>query len=130
MARREQSPRPTDAELAILRVLWKLGPATVREVHEALQNEQSTGYTTVLKTMQIMIGKRLLDRDDSERSHVYRARQTADETRGRLVGDLMERAFEGSAARLAMRALATQRASKQELAELRRLLKRMEEEGA
>jgi predicted transcriptional regulator len=115
-------PKPTDAELAILRVLWELGPSTVRQVQEALERERPTGYTTALKLLQIMTEKGLVERDASERSHVYWARASAQQTQRQLVGDLLERAFDGSAARLVMQALATRRASREELDEIRRLL--------
>lgn len=120
------SGTPTAAELAILQVLWRRGPSTVREVHEELG--AGTGYTTVLKTMQIMAEKRLVSRDESERSHVYAARVKPAPTEERLVSELMHRAFDGSAARLAMRALSTGKASKEELAEVRRLLDSLEGE--
>jgi predicted transcriptional regulator len=121
-------PRPTDAELAILSVLWERGPSTVREVHEALQAETGTGYTTVLKLMQIMAEKGLVDRDESNRAHVYRPRITEDRTQRQLVTDLLDRAFGGSATKLAMQALATKKSSPEEIAELRRLLDSLEGE--
>lgn len=117
-----KQPLPTDAELAILAVLWRLGPATVREVHEALHPTQGTGYTTVLKLMQLMAQKGLLLRDESQRSHVYRAASPEAQTQRRLLGDLMDRAFAGSAAQLVQRALSVKRASPEELAEIRELL--------
>ena len=117
-------PRPTDAELAILRVLWARGPSTVREVQETLGT--STGYTTVLKLMQIMTEKGLVLRDESARTHVYRAAAPEAATQRQLVGDLLERAFAGSASKLVMHALSDRRASAAELAEIRRLLDEME----
>ena len=130
MAKREPNdrPRPTDAELAILRVLWRLGPSTVREVLEVLEAEKPTGYTTVLKFMQIMIEKGLLDRDKSRRTHVYRPRVSAEKTRRQLVGDLLERAFEGSAEQLVVQALSAKKVSPDELAKIRALLDEMEGE--
>lgn len=119
-------PIPTDAELQILKVLWKAGHATVREVYEALG--ATGGYTTVLKTMQIMAEKRLVARDENNRSHVYRATVQAEPTEKRLVGELVDRAFDGSAAKLAMRALSSARPSREELAEVRRLLDRLDED--
>ncbi len=119
-------PRPTDAELSILAVLWRRGPSTVRAVHEALSRRQDTGYTTVLKLMQIMTEKGLLRRDDSERSHVYAAAVARQRTQRQLVRHLLERAFSGSAPQLVMQALATQKASPEELAEIRRLIDQME----
>ena len=118
--------RPTDAELAILRVLWSRGPSTVRQVHEALSRDRETGYTTVLKFMQIMTEKGLVERDESERTHVYQARFTQEQTQERLVSDLLEKAFGGSASQLVMRALAAKPASADELAQIRRLLDELE----
>jgi predicted transcriptional regulator len=119
-------PRPTDAELAILRVLWRRGPSTVREVQSGLGGEEATGYTTVLKLMQIMTEKRLLTRDGSERAHVYAASQSEEQAQGRLVVDLLDRAFGGSAQQLVMRALTARSTSPEELAEIRRLLDELE----
>jgi len=118
--------RPTDAELAILRVLWSRGPSTVRQVHEALSRERETGYTTVLKLMQIMTEKGLVERDESERTHVYQARFTQEATQQRLVSDLLDKAFGGSASQLVMQALAAKPASADELAQIRRLLDELE----
>jgi len=118
--------RPTDAELAILRVIWSRGPSTVRQVHEALSRDRETGYTTVLKLMQIMTEKGLVERDESERTHVYQARFTQEQTQERLVSDLLEKAFGGSASQLVMRALAAKPASADELAQIRRLLDELE----
>ena len=120
---------PTDAELAILRVLWRLGPSTVRQVQEALMRLQPTGYTTALKQLQIMAAKGLVDRDESQRSHVYRARLGEDVTQKQLVRDLMERAFGGSAQRLVMQALASKRATSNELDAIRRLIDELEKKG-
>jgi predicted transcriptional regulator len=119
-------PRPTDSELGILRVLWERGPSTVREVHEVLQD--GGGYTTVLKLMQIMTEKGLVVRDESQRAHVYSARATQEKTQRQLVTDLVERAFGGSPAQLAMQALSTKKTSPEELAELRRLLDSLDKE--
>jgi predicted transcriptional regulator len=118
--------RPTDAELAILRVLWSRGPSTVRQVHEALSQNRETGYTTVLKLMQIMTEKGLVERDESERTHVYQARFTQEATQQRLVSDLLDKAFGGSASQLVMQALAAKPASADELAQIRRLLDELE----
>ena len=118
--------RPTDAELAILRVLWRRGPSTVRQVHEALSRDRETGYTTVLKLMQIMTEKGLVERDESERTHVYQARFTQEATQQRLVSDLLDKAFGGSASQLVMQALAAKPASADELAQIRRLLDELE----
>lgn len=115
-------PRPTDSELEILRVLWNQGPSTVREVHEQLNRKRATGYTTVLKIMQIMADKRLVRRNEDQRAHVYEAALPQEATQGQLVRDLVDRAFSGSAAGLVMHALAAQPATREELAEIRRLL--------
>ena len=115
-------PRPTDAELAILRVLWSRGPSTVRHVLDALNEERATGYTTVLKLLQIMTDKALVCRDESDRSHVYRAAFSEADTQRQLLDDLMDRAFGGSAMQLVMRALSGRKASQADLAEIRRLL--------
>lgn len=116
------TPRPTDTELAILRVLWARGPSTVRQVHETLVRERPTAYTTALKMLQIMTEKGLVSRDESDRTHVYQARLTEEQTQRQLVGDLLDRAFGGSASKLVMQALATTRATPDELQEIRRLL--------
>src|SRR5919106_3583235 len=102
-------PRPTDAELAILRVLWERGPSTVRDVHEALSTTQVTGYTTVLKLMQIMTEKGLVVRDESQRAHIYEARSSEQKTQRQLLADLADRAFGGSPAKLVMQALSGRR---------------------
>ena len=122
------TPRPTDAELAILRVLWQRGPSTVREVHEALSGSQDTGYTTVLKLLQIMTDKGLVVRDESQRAHVYASRETEQRTQGRLIGDLIDRAFGGSPAKLVMQALSGTKATTEELTQIRELLEKMEGE--
>lgn len=119
-------PRPTDAELEILKVLWRRGPSTVREVFETLGENKVTGYTTVLKTMQIMAEKGLVVRDESERAHRYEAAACEDETQRRLVGDLLRKAFDGSAKKLVLQALSTERASAGELDEIRRMLDELE----
>jgi predicted transcriptional regulator len=115
-------PRPTDAELAILRVLWERGPSTVRQVHEALAGTRETGYTTTLKLMQIMADKRLVERDESARTHVYTASMSEAHTQGQLLNDLVDRAFGGSAAALVLRALSTRSATDEELREIRKLI--------
>lgn len=122
-------PRPTVAELAILRVLWDRGPCTVRDVTEALQDERGTGYTTALKLMQIMTDKGLVRRDDSARTHVYKAVASAETTQRQLVGDLLDRAFGGSAQQLVLQALSAKRASRDELAEIRRMLDELEKKA-
>ena len=115
-------PRPTDAELAILRVLWDLGPATVRDVHETLAESRDTGYTTTLKLMQIMAEKGLVTRDESARTHIYTARLSRGETQQQLVSDLLDRAFGGSAAALVMQALRAGETSEDDLRQIRDLI--------
>jgi BlaI family transcriptional regulator, penicillinase repressor len=114
-------PRPTDAELAILRVLWEQGPSTVRQVHEALATRE-TGYTTTLKLMQIMTEKGLVTRDESSRTHVYASSVSEEQTQGDLVRDLVDRAFGGSATALVLRALSSQETSPDEIREIRKLI--------
>ena len=115
-------PRPTDSELAILRVLWERGPSTVRQVHEALADTRDTGYTTTLKLMQIMADKGLVKRDESARTHIYAALATEQQTQRQLVKDLVDRAFGGSAAALVLHALNGDGASPAELKEIRKLI--------
>ncbi len=124
-------PLPTEAELELLRVLWARGPSTVREVLDALGPERGIGYTTVLKQLQIMHGKGLVLRDEGARSHVYAAAAEEEATQRRLVSDLVERAFGGSAARLVLNALSGPTATAAERAEIKALLEQMErEEGS
>jgi predicted transcriptional regulator len=115
-------PKPTDAELAILRVLWAEGPSTVRQVHTVLARGRSLAYTTALKLLQIMTEKGLTVREERGLQHVYRPRHAETAMQQRLVGDLLDRAFGGSTSKLVMQALAAKRASPEELRELRRLL--------
>jgi predicted transcriptional regulator len=123
MARTRTAPRPTDAELAILRVLWERGPSTVRQVHDILVSRVGpTAYTTALKLLQIMTEKGLVRRDDSDRTHVYQARLSEEQTQRQLVRDLLERAFGGSASKLVMQALNAKRATPEELGEIRKLI--------
>ncbi|MGH9458210.1 MAG: BlaI/MecI/CopY family transcriptional regulator [Thermoanaerobaculia bacterium] len=121
-------PRPTDAELAILRVLWERGESTVREVHDVLARGSAIGYTTVLKLMQIMTEKGLVERDESQRAHVYRALATEQKTQRQLLTDLVDRAFGGSASKLVMQVLSDTKATPEELASIRALLAKHEEE--
>ena len=114
--------KPTASELEILRVLWERGPSTVRDVHEALREKKDLGYTTVLKLLQIMTAKGTVRRNEEQRAHVYEACQPATETKRQLVGDVLQRVFEGSASELMIHALEGRRTSKEELGELRRLL--------
>ena len=115
-------PKPTHAELEILTVLWSRGATTVREVHEILSARKPTQYTTVLKVMQIMAEKGLLRRDEKQRAHIYEAARPREWTQQQLAGDLLQRAFNGSARSLMLGALSARKASKKELAELRQLL--------
>ncbi|HEY3937721.1 MAG TPA: BlaI/MecI/CopY family transcriptional regulator [Bryobacteraceae bacterium] len=118
----EETPKPTSMELEILRVLWERGPSTVREVHEVLTRSKPTGYTTVLKLLQIMTAKGTVTRNEEARAHVYEARLPAENTKRQLVGDLLRRAFAGSASQLMMHALAGRKTSAAEIEEIRRLL--------
>ena len=122
-------PKPTEAELAILRVLWERGPSTVRQVMDALCRVHPTGYTTALKQMQIMTEKGLLRREEAGRLHIYEAARSEQETQRQLVGHLLDRAFGGSTEKLVLQALAAKKATPGELAEIRRLLARMERES-
>ena len=125
MPDRTHLPRPTDSELAILRVLWERGPSTVREVQEALS---ASGYTTLLKLLQIMTEKGLVVRDESERAHVYAAALSEQRTQRQLLGDLMDRAFGGSPAKLVMQALSGRKATPDDLNAIRELLDRLDGE--
>ena len=116
---RTSAPRPTDAELAILRILWDRGPSTVRQVHERMTPERQPAYTTALKLLQIMTEKGLVERDERDRTHIYRARLSEETTQRQLVRDLVDRAFAGSAGKLVMQVLATKRASAEELKSIR-----------
>lgn len=116
--------RPTDGELAILRILWDRGPSTVREIHDVLSQGRTSGYTTTLKLLQIMTDKGLTTREEWGRVHRYSAAAAEEETQRQLVEDLVKRAFGGSAAKLMVQALATKRASASELAEIRKLLEK------
>jgi BlaI family penicillinase repressor len=118
--------RPTDAELSLLAVLWERGPSTVREVHEALGAAKGTGYTTTLKILQKMTAKGLVRRDESSRSHVYTPAIRAEQTQRQLLGDLLHRAFAGSRSKLVVQALADDRATADELADIRCLLDELE----
>ena len=116
---RTTTPRPTDGELAILRILWDRGPSTVRQVHDVLAHERQAAYTTALKLLQIMTEKGLVERDERDRTHIYRARLSEETTQRQLVRDLLDRAFGGSSMKLVMQALATKRASAEELRDSR-----------
>jgi BlaI family transcriptional regulator, penicillinase repressor len=119
----KQAPqKPTASELEILRVLWTRGPSTVREVHDALNEKKPTGYTSVLKFLQIMTAKGTVRRNETQRAHVYEACLPAEQTKRQFAGDMLHRVFEGSASQLMMHALAGRKASHEEIEELRRLL--------
>ena len=115
-------PRPTEGELELLQALWDKGPSTVRELHEAIGRRRPVGYTSVLKLLQIMTEKGLVEREESNRAHVYRAAATQDETQTQLLRDISQRLFAGSATQLAMHALAMEPVSERELEELRTLI--------
>ena len=118
--------RPTKAELSILRVLWTLGPTSVREIQNALNESKPTGYTTVLKLIQIMTEKGLVERDESVRPQIYRARYSEEKTQRQLLGDLIQRAYGGSVKALVMHALATKRSSPEDVEAIEKLLDRFE----
>src|SRR3954467_2587540 len=115
-------PRPTEAELELLRILWEKEPATVRDIYDRLNQERPSGYTTVLKLLQIMTAKGLVVRDEANRAHVYRAAMSQDAMQSRMLKDLSVRLFSGSAAQLALHALAMEPASQNELDEIRALI--------
>ena len=117
-----QPQKPTASELEILHVLWSRGPSTVREVLDALNEKKTTGYTGVLKLLQIMTAKGTVRRDESQRAHIYEARRPAEQTKRQLASDMLQRVFDGSASQLMMHALAGNRTSPEEIDELRRIL--------
>jgi BlaI family transcriptional regulator, penicillinase repressor len=122
-------PRPTDAELEILTVLWSIGPATVRQVYEVIRRRRPAEYSTILKFMQIMAGKGLVRRDEKQRAHIYEPAKPREWTQRQLAGHLLERAFSGSAKALLVGALSARKASSEELAEMRRLLDEFQKEA-
>lgn len=125
-----QLPKPTEAELGILQVLWRHGSCTVREVHEALYRDEGAGYTTALKLLQVMHAKGLVERDDSQRAHVYKPVVSMESTQDRFLSDIVQRVFNGSASQLVLQALGNNpRASREELAEIRALLAKLERGG-
>jgi BlaI family transcriptional regulator, penicillinase repressor len=124
---RSPSSRPNDVELAILRVIWNQKACTVRDVHEALEAERKTGYTSTLKMMQVMCEKGLLKRDDTQRPQVYRPAIPQEQTQKKLVRDLVKTVFGGSARKLVMQAVQTHKISREELKEIRNLLEKLEE---
>ena len=119
---RSPSSVPTEVELAILDVLWKHGPSTVRQIHDALKGERGTGYSTTLKMVQVMTEKGLLRKDESQRPQIYTPAQRQEQTQLQLVDDLIQKGFGGSAMRLVLRAASAKRISTEELTEIRRLL--------
>lgn len=124
------TPRPTEAELAILNVLWQAGSATVRDVYEALYREEGGGYTTALKLLQVMHGKGLVTRDDSQRAHVYRPAISKDSAQRRLVSELVQRIFDGRPGELVLHALGSaEPPDPEELRQIRELLNRLEQHG-
>jgi predicted transcriptional regulator len=123
---RKATPKPTEAELELLRVLWERGPSTVWEIHEALSGQKETGYTTTLKILQKMTDKGLVKRDETARRHIYTPAFRAEQTQRQLVRDLLHRAFAGAPGQLVVQALSEKKASPEELAEIRRLLDNME----
>lgn len=129
MLRHQAPPTPTEAELEILQVLWQRRGATVREVHEALHQRSGTGYTTVLKQLQIMHDKGLVDRDESQRAHVYRPVVSKERTQKRFLADMLRRVFDGSPSRLVLQALGDHKASREELREIRELLDRLDKDN-
>jgi predicted transcriptional regulator len=126
---RSSVPRPTDAELAILRILWERGPSTVRQVHEVLARDRQAAYTTALKLLQIMTEKGLVERDERDRTHIYRPRLGEEQTQRQLVRDLVDRAFGGSAMKLVLQALASKRASAEELRDIRKAIDEARSKG-
>ncbi|WP_343205901.1 BlaI/MecI/CopY family transcriptional regulator [Rhodanobacter sp. MP1X3] len=122
-------PQPTDAELEILQLLWANQPCTVRDIHDALHIRGGTGYTTALKLMQVMHVKGLVERDDSQRAHVYRAAVSKERTQKRFMIDMVQRVFEGSSSQLVLHALGSQRASREELDAIRLLLNKLDKDA-
>lgn len=125
----KKPPRPTEAELEILQVLWESGGCTVRDVHEVLHQRAGTGYTTALKLLQIMFDKGLVARDESQRAHVYRAAVSKERTQKRFLSDLLQRVFDGSSSRLVLQALGDHKASREELREIRTLLNKLDKDA-
>ena len=119
-------PKPTEAELAIVQVLWDQGPSTVRQIQDVLEKDRGTGYTTTLKLMQIMFEKGLLTRDESQRSHIYSAAASRSKTQKMIVGKMIDQWFDGSARQLVVQALASRKSSPEELAQIRELLDSLE----
>jgi|SRR5215469_1235107 len=127
MKEKEQLPKPTEVELELLRVLWDKESATVREMYEAVSQHRALGYTSVLKMLQIMTEKGLVERTEAGKAHIYRAAASQEETQSQMLRDLSERLFAGSAAQLAMHALSMQPTSAEELEEIRRIIRQKKE---
>jgi BlaI family penicillinase repressor len=123
---RQKLGHPTERELSILRILWDAGPSTVKQVNEAMNKDRATGYTTTLKLMQIMADKGLLVRDQSQFQHIYKPAISEEKAQKQLVGNLLERAFAGSAEKLVMRALSAKKVSPEELTRIRKMLDELE----
>ncbi|AZQ82899.1 BlaI/MecI/CopY family transcriptional regulator [Colwellia sp. Arc7-635] len=128
MSRDKSNIKPTEAELSLLNILWKMGPATVRQIHETVSQTQKTGYTTVLKILQIMHEKSLVIRDESNRAHVYAPANSEMVTQSSLLKDLVLKAFGGSTSKLVMRAL-DDSTSKEEIEDIRQLLNELEQQS-
>jgi predicted transcriptional regulator len=126
--KKDAVPKPTEAELEILQILWKHGPCTVRFVNDKLNQKKTVGYTTTLKIMQLMFEKKLLKRDETTRSHLYNTAVKEKETQGLLLDRFLETAFGGSALKLVMQALGNHKASKEEISQIRELLDNLEGE--
>lgn len=125
--RRQHLPKPTEVELELLRALWEKGSASVRELHEVVSRQRPLGYTSVLKTLQIMTEKGLVERTEAGKAHIYHAAASQEETQNQLLRDLSERLFSGSAAQLAMHALSMQPASEEEREEIRKIIRQKRE---
>ena len=126
---KRMSHGPTEAELEILQVLWDRGACTVRDVHEVLHRRDGTGYTTALKQLQIMFDKGLVERDESQRAHVYRAAVSKERTQKKFLSDMLQRVFDGSPSRLVLQALGDHKASREELQEIRALLNQLDKDA-
>ncbi|MEO7052837.1 MAG: BlaI/MecI/CopY family transcriptional regulator [Rhodanobacter sp.] len=127
--RSEPLTKPTGAELEIMCVLWSRGPCTVREVHDQLYRDEGGGYTNALKLLQIMLAKGLVERDQAQRAHVYRAAVSKERTQKRFLRDLVQKMFEGSSSKLVLQALGSQPPTRAELDEIRSLLNRLDSES-
>jgi BlaI family transcriptional regulator, penicillinase repressor len=123
---KQNLPQPTDRELTILRILWENGPSTVQHVNSEMNKERPTGYTTTLKLMQLMVEKGLLVRNEAKYKHIYKPATSEEKTLNQVVGDLLDRAFCGSAEKLVMRALSAKKVSPEELSRIRKMLDKLE----